>query len=82
MSKLDREAVLQQGEQRLVQSGATPEADATAMRALAHKEPAIDAAIAARLGAQPNDASVALLNEIEARSRDKLVLKEVKRSLY
>ncbi|HUI28043.1 MAG TPA: hypothetical protein VL403_18325 [Candidatus Kryptonia bacterium] len=82
MAKVDRDEFLRRGERRLVEWGVAPQATAAALRAHAHREPAVDSAIAARLGAQSDADSVALLNEIEKQSSDKLVHKEVKRSLY
>lgn len=82
MAKSDRESYLQRGEQLLAEWNVAADADAAALRAHALREPAADLAIAARLGGRPDEASVALLREIEGRCRDKLVRKEVKRALY
>ena len=82
MTKPDRDSYLQRGEQLLAEWGVAVDADAAALRAHSLREPAADLAIAARLGSHASEASVALLKEIEARCRDKLVRKEVKRALY
>ncbi|MBI4515611.1 MAG: hypothetical protein HY699_07325 [Deltaproteobacteria bacterium] len=82
MAKPEREDCVRRGEQLLAQWGVGAQADAGELRAHAHRDPAADLALAARLGAQPADSSVALLLEIDARTADKLVHKEVKRALY
>jgi hypothetical protein len=82
MAKLDRDESVRRGEALLGEWHVGADADAGALRAHAHRDPGADVAIAARLGAQAHDASLALLHEIAVRSADKLVHKEVKRALY
>jgi hypothetical protein len=82
MPKPDREEYLRRGNQLLAEWGLPSEADAEALRPHALREPAADLAIATRLGARPDDASVALLTQIEEQCTDRLVRKEVKRALY
>jgi hypothetical protein len=82
MSKPDREGQLRRGETQLRDWGVPGDADATALRAVIGRDPAADLAIAARLGAQAAPASVEVLTALEAATADKLVRKEVHRSLY
>jgi hypothetical protein len=82
MSKPDRQTQLRLGEQRLEEWGLPADAGVAALREVSGREPAADLAIAARLGAHPDPASVEALTALEAASSDKLVHKEVKRSLY
>ena len=81
MSKPDRQTLLRLGEQRLEQWGVPADAGVVALRQVSGQDPAADLAIAARLGGYPDAASVEALTALEA-SSDKLVRKEVKRSLY
>ena len=73
---------MQDGERRLQAWGLPADAGVDALRAVAGRDPAADVAIAARLGAHPDAASVDALRALETGSRDKLVRKEVRRSLY
>jgi len=82
MSKPDRQTQLRLGEQRLEEWGVPADAGVAALRQAAGRDPAADLAIAARLGAHPDAASVEALIALETASSDKLVRKEVKRSLY
>ncbi|HVN83769.1 MAG TPA: hypothetical protein VMW17_02885 [Candidatus Binatia bacterium] len=82
MAKVVHDDRIQPGEQRLLEWGVGSDVDVDELRAHAHRDPAVDLAIAARLGARPGNSSVVLLREIDARSTDKLVHKEVKRALY
>ena len=82
MSKPDRQTQLPLGEQRLEEWGVPADAGVAALRQAAGRDPAADLAIAARLGAHPDAASVEALIALETASSDKLVRKEVKRSLY
>lgn len=79
MAKDSRDSRLRDGERRLEewQAGSTPEE----LRAHIGRDAAADLAIAARLGGIADDVSVALLQEL-GNSTDKLVQKEIKRSLY
>lgn len=81
MSKLDRETQLRQGDTQLKEWG-VPAADVDALRNVIGRDPAADLAIAARLGAHADPASVEALLALEAGSNDKLVRKEARRSLY
>jgi hypothetical protein len=82
MSKPDRQTQLHLGEQRLDEWGVPADAGVAALRQRMGRDPAADLAIAARLGAHPDPASVEVLTALEAASSNKLVRKEVKRSLY
>src|SRR5689334_8057893 len=82
MSKPDREGQIRRGEAQLREWGTSSDADATALRPLIGRDPAADLAIAARLGAQAAAPSVEVLTALEAGTTDKLVRKEVHRSLY
>ena len=82
MSKPNREAQLHNGERLLQEWGLPADAGVEALCALSGRDPAADLAIAARLGAHPDSASVNALRALETASRDKLVRKEVRRSLY
>ena len=82
MSKPNREAQLQAGERRLQEWGLPADAGVAALSDFAGRDTAADLAIAARLGAHPDAASVTALRALETASRDKLVRKEVRRSLY
>jgi len=82
MSKPTRETQLRSGEQRLQEWGLAPDAAAAALRAVAGRDAAADLAIAARLGAQADAASVDALLALEGSRADKLLHKEVRRSLY
>lgn len=77
-----REATLRDGEHRLREWGVGPGADVAALRAVVGRDTAADLAIAARLGTHAEPASVEALQVLESGSRDKLVHKEVRRSLY
>jgi hypothetical protein len=82
MSKVSREAQLQQGQRLLKEWGLDDVASVEALRAVSGRDPAADLAIAARLGAHPEAGSVDALRALEAGSHDKLVHKEVRRSRY
>jgi len=82
MSKPDREQQLRQGEQRLKDWGLPPDAGVEELRGSIGRDAAADLAIAARLGAHAEPASVEALSALDAASKDKLVRKEVRRSLY
>ena len=82
MSKPNREAQLRLGEQRLQEWGLGSDAGVDALHAVVGRDPAADLAIAARLGAHAAVAAVDALQALDAGSADKLVRKEVKRSLY
>ena len=82
MSKPNRETQLRLGEQRLHEWGLGADAAVDALRAAVGRDPTADLAIAARLGAHADAASVDALQALDAASADKLVHKEVKRSLY
>ncbi len=82
MSKPNRDTQLRAGEQRLQKCGLPPNATVEALRSLTGRDAAADLAIAARLGAQASAASVEALQALEAATTDKLVHKEVRRSLY
>ena len=82
MSKPDRQTQLRLGEQRLQAWGIASDAGITALQAVSGREPAADLAIAARLGTHADPGSVEALIALEAASHDKLVRKEIKRSLY
>lgn len=81
MSKPNREAQLRLGEQRLQEWGVSADATVDALRTAIGRDPAADLAIAARLGAHADAASVDALQALNTAS-NKLVHKEVKRSLY
>lgn len=81
MSKPDREMQLRAGEERL-KGWAVSTAGIEALRSVIGRDPAADLAIAARLGAHAEPASVEALLALEAGSTDKLVRKEARRSLY
>lgn len=78
----DRDATLRAGEQRLREWGLPAGAGAAALRDLAGRDPAADVAIAARLGALAEPASVEALLALERSRPDRLLRKEVKRALY
>ncbi len=85
MAKLDRDALLRKGELLLSEwtSGFEGEAlSVTQLRELGGRDAAADVAIAARLGAIVETASAAALRDLEQRSADKAVHKEVRRALY
>jgi hypothetical protein len=82
MSKPNREAQLRLGEQRLQELGLSADAGVGVLRGVVGRDPAADLAIAARLGAHADVAAVDALQALEASSADKLIRKEVKRSLY
>jgi hypothetical protein len=82
MSKPNREAQLRLGEERLREWGLAANAAVDALRAVVGRDASADLAIAARLGAHADAASVEALQALNASSADKLVHKEVKRSLY
>lgn len=82
MSKPNRETQLRVGEQRLTQWGLAADASVDALRGALGRDAAADLAIAARLGGHPEAASVDALLVLEGGSGDKLVRKEVRRSLY
>lgn len=82
MSKPDRETALRRGEERLGEWGVAPDAGIDALRAVLGRDVAADLAVAARLGAHAEPASADILLSLERSSTDKLVRKEVRRSLY
>jgi hypothetical protein len=82
MSKPNRETRLREGEQRLREWGLPDDASVASLRDSIGRDPAADLAVAARLGAHAEVASADVLLALEASSRDKLVRKEVRRSLY
>jgi hypothetical protein len=82
MNKPNRETQLRLGEQRLQDLGLSADAGVGVLRAVVGQDPAADLAIAARLGAHADVAAVDALQALEATSADKLIRKEVKRSLY
>lgn len=82
MAHVDREELLREGERLLGEWGVAADAAPSALAALIGRADAADAAIANRAGAQASEASVALLQQLEQRSGDKRVLKEVKRAFY
>jgi hypothetical protein len=82
MSKPNRDTQLRLGEQQLHEWGLPAEAGLDALRGAVGREATADLAIAARLGAHADPASVTLLQALETASADKLVRKEIKRSLY
>jgi hypothetical protein len=82
MSKPDRQTQLHLGEQRLAEWGLPAHAGVAALHQVSGRDPAADLAIAARLGAHADPAGVEALTALEAATSDKLVHKEIKRSLY
>lgn len=85
MAKLDRDSLLRKGEQLLNEWTAGREGETLSiaeLRELGGRDAAADVAIAARLGAIVETASVEALRDIEQRSTDKAVHKEVRRALY
>jgi len=82
MSKPTRDTQLRTGEQRLNEWGIAADAGVEALRAVTGRDPGADLAIAARLGALADAASVDALLGLEVGQADKLVHKEVRRSLY
>jgi hypothetical protein len=82
MSKASRETLLRQGEKELNDAGLGGSATVEALRAASGRSAAADLAIAERLGAIVAPASVEALQALEAATRDKLVQREIKRSLY
>jgi len=86
MSKANRDNLLQRGEQLLKEWDVATDADAAAavggLRAAMGRDPAADVAIASRLGALADPASVEALLRLENESADKRLHKEVRRALY
>src|SRR5512140_1915593 len=82
MSKPNRETQLRAGEQRLKEWGVAADAGVDTLRDVSGRDPAADVAVAARLGAHADATSVAALLAMEAGTTDKLLHKEVRRSLY
>ncbi len=82
MSKSNREAQLSRGEDLLKAWAVDANADVVTLRNTVGRDPAADLAIAARLGRRPEPTSVDALLALESSSTDKLVRKEVRRSLY
>jgi len=81
----DRTQILREGEAKLREWQVPAAGDATgieSLRPLIGRDAAADVAIAARLGAIADPASMALLLELEGLSHDKLVHKETRRALY
>lgn len=77
-----RDDLLQRGEQLLKDWGIAPEAEAPALTELAGRDVASDLAIAARLGKGTGSVHLEALEALKRACRDKLVQKEIKRSLY
>src|SRR5690242_6149737 len=82
MSKPDREQRLRDGAARLQEWGLPADASIDVLRDHIGRGTASDLAIAERLGARAEQASVDVLSALESASTDKLVRKEVHRSLY
>ena len=82
MSKPSRDTQLRLGEHRLQEWGLSADAGIDALRSVMGRDASADLAIAARLGAHADPGSVEMLQALEAASTDKLVRKEIKRSLY
>jgi hypothetical protein len=82
MSKPDRESQRRLGEQHLTDWGVPTNASVDALRAVTGREAAADLAIAARLGSYAEPHSVEALLAMAAATSDKLVRKEIHRSLY
>jgi hypothetical protein len=82
MSKPNRETQLSAGEQRLQDWGLPADAGLDALKAVIGRDLAADLAIAARLGAHADPAAAEALLALERGSRDKLINKEIRRSLY
>ncbi|MBP1686288.1 MAG: hypothetical protein H6Q33_2431 [Deltaproteobacteria bacterium] len=82
MSKPDHETQLRRGEEQLAAWGVAANAGLDALRAVTGRDAAADLAIAARLGSCADPGSVELLLALEGATRDKLVRKEIRRSLY
>jgi ribosomal protein S18 len=82
MSKPTRDTQRRAGEQRLREWSVGADAGVDALRAVTGRDAAADLAIAARLGAHAEAASVDALLAMEASRADKLLHKEVRRSLY
>jgi hypothetical protein len=78
----DRDATLRAGERRLAEWGVGTAVDGAALRAVVGRDAAADVAIANRLGAIVDPSSVEALLALETSSQEKLVRKEVRRSLY
>ena len=82
MSKPSRDTQLRLGEQQLQEWGLPADVGIDALRSVMGRDASADLAIAARLGAHPDPGNVEMLQALEAASVDKLVRKEIKRSLY
>jgi hypothetical protein len=82
MSKADRDSELRRGEHRLKEWNLSADAAVEALKDVIGRDSAGDLAIAARLGAHPDPASIEALLALDRASTDKLVRKEVRRSLY
>ena len=82
MSKPSRDTQLRRGEVLLAAWAIAADAGVGTLRDLTGRDPAADLAIAARLGAHAEPASVEALLALERGCADKLVRKEVRRSLY
>lgn len=82
MSKPNRDTQRRRGEERLKEWGVAGDAGVAALRAVTGRDAAADLAVAERLGAHVEAAAVAALLALESASKDKLVRKEVRRSLY
>ena len=82
MSKLDRESQLHLGKQHLKEWGVPADAGVDALRSASGRDAAADLAIAARLGSCAEAHSIEALVAMDAASSDKLVRKEIRRSLY
>ncbi len=82
MAKTNRDTILRHGEELLRQWGVTDDTDPATLRDHIGRDTASDFAIAARLGNGASRACVDALLALERGSADKLVRKEIKRSLY
>jgi hypothetical protein len=82
MSKADREDRIRLGEQRLQEWQMPAAASVQELESALGRDAAADLAIAARLGAVEDAASVETLSALESTSKDKLVRREARRSLY
>ena len=77
MSKPNRETQLRRGEHQLHEWGVPADASVSALRAVSGRDAAADVAIAARLGAHADSASIDALTALEAASNNRLVRKEI-----
>lgn len=82
MAKLDRDVLLREGEAVLRASGVAADASPPQLAARIGETPAVDLAVAQRLGAIASEECVAPLRRLEASASEKLVRKEARRALY